>query len=412
MKILLKLIIVVFCLFANLACERNIDITNDDSEKMVAITSDIAKIKNTMQYPMFKTGKLYDNIMSVQSSETRQHLLDMLIDATLNPNLNAAPMAAREGMLNDQWEKCLIVFEMMRKYGIQDLIAWEYVTSVLDKQLAEINFVDTIIKEGKLSQREIYHYASYVRRLRLMYCGSVSFVKEVILPRVKLPAEEYNSFKIRNEFVKALDIVKNGDSELTPVLDKKEMLKNIAAMTNTEERVLQTKSLYQKYYKSPQDTLEEFKSLPRINWERYYFLSECIDSLHKGNVNMQSISAGWEMQSRHLDDLEEMIRLTEDAFNTKLSRACTWWTQEQMNEWRRTRHEYDVSVMVRQLYERYFKYTFWSAINGSYFALSSAEREKFVAQIKRDFFHRPGMKYVPFDKLPADFNIAKLNQTK
>ena len=51
----------------------------------------------------------------------------------------------------------------------------------------------------------------------------------------------------------------------------------------------------------------------------------------------------------------------------------------------------------------YFKYHFADDVFVSYRLLPEANRPAFVEQIKRDFFHRPEMKFVDRTRLPEAF---------
>ncbi len=121
--------------------------------------------------------------------------------------------------------------------------------------------------------------------------------------------------------------------------------------------------------------------------KRLDFARSCASRLiNDRNASPVALFAGWRLRALWLDDLERLIELTEQEWNGGKGCPPEWNEPPNKAEIRM------IALVVRGIYKHYFTYDINFAY--TYRKLPESVRSAFVEQIKRDFFNRPGMKYV------------------
>lgn len=171
------------------------------------------------------------------------------------------------------------------------------------------------------------------------------------------------------------------------------LLDRAVATTDSRDRIRLVSKLQGHFRHSPDRMIAE-RGKDHDMRMRFDFAQDCaVRLINDENGNPEVVSAGWKLQAIVLDDLEYMIKLTEKDWNEGKfdKQAC-----------REAKDAWSFASDVRRLYELYFKYSF-SRFIGSYWKLPESARPAFVEQIRRCFFHRPGMKFVDRSDFPEAF---------
>ncbi len=121
--------------------------------------------------------------------------------------------------------------------------------------------------------------------------------------------------------------------------------------------------------------------------KRISFAGSCASRLTRDrSADPAALFAGWRLRTLWLDDLERLIKLTEKEWNGGKCSTPEWDEPPSKAEIRM------IALQARSIYKNYFTYSI--DFVSTYRKLPKSDRPAFVAQIKRDFFHRPGMKYI------------------
>ena len=140
------------------------------------------------------------------------------------------------------------------------------------------------------------------------------------------------------------------------------LLARVVAVEDVQERIRLVTALQAHFRHPPEQLLADCGkgTVFRNNAfrMRIAFASSCADRLIRDrNSDPAALFAGWRLEALWLDDLERLI-----------------------------------ARLARDKYRHYFTYNI--DFGSTYRELPESARPAFAAQIKRDFFHRPGMKYV------------------
>lgn len=174
------------------------------------------------------------------------------------------------------------------------------------------------------------------------------------------------------------------------------MLNHISSLSNEVDRIRLFRLLFSRFDHAPEWYLNNPEEMSGWRFaDRLCFMRVCISRLaHNKMSSPHAILAGWELAR----DLELKL----DAFKL----ATKPFFEVDRSEWNipdleRKRREF--ALEIRDKDEKYFKYQFAGNVYVSYKHLPEEYRPTFVEQIKRDFFHRPEMKFVDKNRLPAPF---------
>lgn len=165
------------------------------------------------------------------------------------------------------------------------------------------------------------------------------------------------------------------------------LLERVVSVEDVQERIRLVTELKERLGSTPEQMLADCKNLKLyVVKQRIHFAGSCAWRLtgSKGD-DPAALFAGWRICASWLDDIERLIELTEKIWN---GGKCAKGRDAQAGDVEMQRLAY----WVRREYELFFKYN----INfvDTYRRLPESARPAFVEQIKRDFFHRPGMKLV------------------
>ena len=168
------------------------------------------------------------------------------------------------------------------------------------------------------------------------------------------------------------------------------LLDRVVAVEDVQERIRLVSALREHFRHPPEQLLADCGkgTVFRNNAfrMRIAFASSCADRLIRDrNSDPAALFAGWRLMALWLDDLELLIELTEKDWNGG-KYGGEWDVPPRTEEIR------EIAFLARRKYEMYFKYSINFAY--TYRKLPESVRPAFVEQIKRDFFHRPGMKLV------------------
>ena len=169
------------------------------------------------------------------------------------------------------------------------------------------------------------------------------------------------------------------------------LLARVVAVEDVQERIRLVTALQAHFRHPPEQLLADCGkgTVFRNNAfrMRIAFASSCADRLIRDrNSDPAALFAGWRLRALWLDDLERLIELTEQEWN--VGKGCPpEWNEPPNNAQIRM-----IALVVRGIYKHYFTYDINFAY--TYRELPESVRPAFVEQIKRDFFNRPGMKYV------------------
>ena len=169
------------------------------------------------------------------------------------------------------------------------------------------------------------------------------------------------------------------------------LLARVVAVEDVQERIRLVTALQAHFRHPPEQLLADCGkgTVFRNNAfrMRIAFASSCADRLIRDrNSDPAALFAGWRLRALWLDDLERLIELTEQEWNGGKGCPPEW------NEPPNTAESRMIALVVRGIYKHYCTYDINFAY--TYRELPESVRPAFVEQIKRDFFNRPGMKYV------------------
>ena len=169
------------------------------------------------------------------------------------------------------------------------------------------------------------------------------------------------------------------------------LLARVVAVEDVQERIRLVTALQAHFRHPPEQLLADCGkgTVFRNNAfrMRIAFASSCADRLIRDrNSDPAALFAGWRLRALWLDDLERLIELTEQEWNGGKGCPPEWNEPPNKAEIRM------IALVVRGIYKHYFTYDINFAY--TYRELPESVRPAFVEQIKRDFFNRPGMKYV------------------
>ena len=168
------------------------------------------------------------------------------------------------------------------------------------------------------------------------------------------------------------------------------LLARVVAVEDVQERIRLVTTLQAHFRHPPEQLLADCGkgTVFRNNAfrMRIAFASSCADRLIRDrNSDPAALFAGWRLEALWLDDLERLIELTEKDWNG--GKYIPEWDESPRVTEIRT-----IARLARDKYRHYFTYNI--DFGSTYRELPESARPAFAAQIKRDFFHRPGMKYV------------------
>lgn len=171
------------------------------------------------------------------------------------------------------------------------------------------------------------------------------------------------------------------------------LLDRIVSVEDVHDRIRLVGAIKGKLWKSPKQQLADYGD-DNVFDQRMSFVRSCASRLTGDkHFNPEALVAGWKLNASWLDDLENLMDLTEQVWNGG---------EEDVQAPQGTRNLWNLAFKVRREYELYFKYTFACCVD-TYRHLPESARPAFVEQIKRDFFHRRGMKYVDMNDFPPAF---------
>ena len=168
------------------------------------------------------------------------------------------------------------------------------------------------------------------------------------------------------------------------------LLARVVAVEDVQERIRLVTALQAHFRHPPEQLLADCGkgTVFRNNAfrMRIAFASSCADRLIRDrNSDPAALFAGWRLEALWLDDLERLIELTEKD----------WTGGKYIPEWDESPRVTEIRTIARLARDKYRHYFTYNIDFGStYRELPESARPAFAAQIKRDFFHRPGMKYV------------------
>ena len=168
------------------------------------------------------------------------------------------------------------------------------------------------------------------------------------------------------------------------------LLARVVAVEDVQERIRLVTALQAHFRHPPEQLLADCGkgTVFRNNAfrMRIAFASSCADRLIRDrNSDPAALFAGWRLEALWLDDLERLIELTEKDWNG--GKYIPEWDESPRVTEIRT-----IARLARDKYRHYFTYNI--DLGSTYRELPESTRPAFAAQITRDFFHRPGMKYV------------------
>ncbi len=168
------------------------------------------------------------------------------------------------------------------------------------------------------------------------------------------------------------------------------LLARVVAVEDVQERIRLVTALQAHFRHPPERLLADCGKGTVFRNDAFHkricFASSCASRLISDrSADPAALFAGWRLRALWLDDLERLIELTEKEWNDG-KYIPKWDDPQRLTEIR------GIALQVRDIYKHYFTYSI--NFGTTYRELPKSARPAFVEQIKRDFFHRPGMKYI------------------
>ena len=174
------------------------------------------------------------------------------------------------------------------------------------------------------------------------------------------------------------------------------MLTRITAMTNELEKIRLIKVLTKRFQHDPDWYLAHLEETRRKGFDhRLSFVWAAVWSLTLDKkASPHTILTGWQLVSDLQTRLDFFKLATQEIFDK--GKPERDGTNEKGDRWH-------FAWKIRDRNEMYFRFQFADEVYLSYNNLPEEYRPAFVEQIKRDFFHRPEMKFVDRSRLPEAF---------
>ena len=174
------------------------------------------------------------------------------------------------------------------------------------------------------------------------------------------------------------------------------MLKRVSSLSNEVDRIRLFRLLFSRFDHDPEWYLENLEELRRDGFcSRFGFKTSCIGRLVTDrNSSSDAIFAGWNLARQFEERLDVFKTVTREIF----AQGPGKWDETGLQQGR-----WHFAAKIRDMNELYFKFQFADEVYLSYDNLPEEHRPAFVEQIKRDFFHRPEMKFVDRSRLPEAF---------
>lgn len=168
------------------------------------------------------------------------------------------------------------------------------------------------------------------------------------------------------------------------------LLERVSCVENTHERIRLMTALQNHFKRSVARELDGC-AMDNSFQIRMAFLQACAYQLIK-DKDPHAVCAGWNLMAIWLDDLENLIVGSEQAWQDGVYDRHA--SHENKMKW-------GFASKVRKTYEHYFKYSF--NVSDTYNRLPTDVRPVFVKQIKKDFLNRKGLKYIDRREFPREF---------
>lgn len=171
------------------------------------------------------------------------------------------------------------------------------------------------------------------------------------------------------------------------------LLDRVVAVDDVQRRIRLVTALRNRLRRTPEEMLADCGNLNVFD-QRIHFARSCAERVEGKDKDPTALATSWKLEASWIDDVERLMELTEKD-----------WYNERGKKWDAPLRDREIrafSAHIRRLYELFFEKTFSSCV-GTYNRLPESARPAFVEQIKRDFFHRRGMKYVDMNDFPPAF---------